>query len=345
MRRAATVAMAAGIAITTGISSASAASAPTPTSVPLSLAHYGHIVIDPTHRHVFISGGSGSTAIVVTDYTGKTVATIAGEQGAYGLALSTDGRTVYAALTDGKAVSAINTRTLAETARYATGYPTDYVAAAGGRVWFSYSNDTQSGIGSINPRTSAVTVPATTDSWYYAPILAANRDELAAGLTGISPASVATYDVSGGTAKVLAAQQVPGGFVNGPDNLTDLAITPDGADVVTASGYPYYQEEYSATDLTPAGRYTSASYPSSVSIAANGTVFGGVSHDYGPAVFVFAPGNPTAMRSFNLPSDQPGQEDGLDADGLAATPDGRELFAVSSDVYGNNPTLNIIPNP
>jgi DNA-binding beta-propeller fold protein YncE len=104
-------------------------------------ARPGGRVVAPRIRHLFISSGVGSTSILVTDYSGQTVASIPNEQGAIGLALSSDGSTVYAALADGDAVSAISTSTLTETARYATGANMDpvYVVYTSGRIWFGYT--------------------------------------------------------------------------------------------------------------------------------------------------------------------------------------------------------------
>ncbi len=118
------------------------------------------MLVDPAHQHLFISSGSGSTSILVTDYSGQTVATIPNEPGATGLALSPDGGTVYAALACGDAISAVSTGTLAETARYATGTGTDpaYVADSSGKIWFGYGAAAQGGIGSIDPGTSPATV-------------------------------------------------------------------------------------------------------------------------------------------------------------------------------------------
>lgn len=127
--------------------------------------------------------------------------------------------------------------------------------------------------------------------------------------------------------------------------MEDMAITPDGSQVVTASGWPYYHQVFTIADLSAAGQYNTSSYPNAVAISANGIVFAGVTVHYGPAVYVFIPGNATAVRSLSLPADQPDQADDLGTAGLAVTPDGRYLFAVTLGVYGSTPVLNIVPNP
>ncbi|MDX3524968.1 hypothetical protein P1P75_00465 [Streptomyces sp. ID05-39B] len=64
----------------------------------------------------------------VRGFRGTPITTVAGEQGATGLALSPDGGTLYAALADGGA-------TLTETARWSAG-----AGGLGGRAlgWLSY---------------------------------------------------------------------------------------------------------------------------------------------------------------------------------------------------------------
>lgn len=314
-------------------------------AVPLPMAHYAHMLVDPAHQHVFFSGGAGSTGILVTDYSGSTVATVPGETGADGLALSPDGSTVYAALGSTDAVSAISTITLTETARYATGTGTDpqSVAWSAGKVWFGYTGTAPfGGIGSIDPAATpaAVTLKATGDNWYGAPILAATPGgELVAGEPGQSPAELASYDVSGSSVSLHARRLlIDGSSVS--SNLGDLAITPDGKDILTACGAPYQHQLFTTADLTPDGAYDSTNYPDAVAIGADGTVFAGSDSYYGDSVYVFAPGNPSALASYSV-----GPDTDLAPAGVAVTPDDATLFAVSTDVYGDNPTLHILQNP
>ncbi|HEY7275416.1 MAG TPA: hypothetical protein VH594_05595 [Trebonia sp.] len=302
------------------------------------------MVVDPVHRHLFISGGGSSSSILVTDYSGQTVATIANEPGAYGLALSGDGSTVYAALSGSGAISAISTSTLAETARYSTGPNPAFVAYTSGKIWFSYFPPTpgaQAGIGSIDPSTSpaTVTLNATNDpfgTWSGAPMLAAspNGELVAGGPPGGGPIDLASYDVSSGTATVLA----PRTFVGAASNLGSMQITPDGKDVVVASGAPYYHQVFQVSNLSAAGEYPTTFYPDSVSIASDGTVAAGT--DSSNEVFLFAPGGSTPLKTYSFGSNS------LDLDGVAITPDASVLFAVTSaSASGANPTLNIITNP
>jgi hypothetical protein len=322
----------AGIAISVGVSASTAQAATSAVALPIT--HYSHMLVDPAHQHLFITSGSGSGSILVTDYSGQTVATIPGEPGATGLALSGDGSTVYAALADGEAVSAISTSTLAETARYGTGTGTDpaYVASTSGRIWFGYGAAGQGGIGSIDPGTSpaTVTLNAAPGFWPAAPLVAATAGgELVAGMSE-NPVQLASYDVSGGTATVLAPEKT----LSEAANLRSMQITPDGKDVVLASSAPYYLEVFQISDLSVAGTYPTTYYPNSVSIASDGTVATGTSGTND--IFMFAPGGTTPENTIGFGNAQ------LADDGAALTPDGSLLFVVT---LASVPTLNIIPDP
>ena len=72
----------------------------------------GDIVVDEAHGHVFVSGGQGTTGVVVTDLDGQILETIPGLAGGEEMMLSQDGSTLYVALVDGHAIAALDTATL-----------------------------------------------------------------------------------------------------------------------------------------------------------------------------------------------------------------------------------------
>jgi len=93
-------------------------------------------------------------------------------------------------------------------------------------------------------------------TWFgFAPMLDAAGGTLVAGMPSQSPNELAVYDVSSGTAIRTAHSTVEGG------NLQDLAVSPDGKQVVVASGAPYYHPVYKTSDLKPDGKYASDAYP------------------------------------------------------------------------------------
>ncbi|WP_405583658.1 Ig-like domain repeat protein [Streptomyces sp. NBC_01190] len=341
-RTSVTTALAVLLGVSGGIGVAGTASAGTP--APLGLPGYSHMVVDGPHRHVFISGGPGSTGLAVTDFDGGRVGTVTGEPGATSMALSPDGGTLYVALPGSDAVSAVDTATLTETARYSTGTgPQEaarYLAFAGGRLWFGYGEGGRGGIGSIDVGAARPTVsPADGGFWYAAPVLASSPAApgvLVAGDNTSEPSQVKVYDVSAGSAVTTAYRSDGGAFVQ------DLAITPDGKDVLVATGYPYYQQVFKLGDLSDDGRYTTSNYPDSVAVAPDGTVAAGV-HSGRPDIYVFPAGTDTALHSYDVSSENNNVD--LASAGLAWAPDGSRLFAITEQLGGGPPILHVLADP
>ncbi|MBT2418616.1 Ig-like domain repeat protein [Streptomyces sp. ISL-22] len=316
------------------------AAADSSTSLPLKST--GDIVVDGVHQRVFISDPTAGQ-VVVTDYAGALVGTVGSLPGVRGLELSPDSGTVYAAVGDADAIVAIDTATATEAHRYSTGTADPrYLAETGGKIWFGYGGAAQGNIGSLDLSGTDPVVTlnqAPTNAWYSAPILDASAGApgtLVAGAPDQSPVVLAVYDVSSGTPSETAHAFDPGD--TGGGNLMDLAVTPDGKDVVTASGFPYYQAVYKLTDLSKDGTYPTNPYPNAVDIAPNGDVAAGTSSTNEPDVHVFKPGTTLPLKEYDLGSDQ------LTARGLAWAPDASKLFAVSRTA-GDGYALHVHDDP
>ncbi|MEU5764325.1 hypothetical protein ABZ782_00200 [Streptomyces asoensis] len=303
----------------------------------LPLTGYAHLVADTAHQHIFISQGAGSTGIVVTDLSGTPVTTVAGEQGATGLALSPDGGTLYAALADGGAIAAIDTATLTETARWSTGAGSSpvSVAVAGGRVWYGYTAGGKGGIGSLDPAapTPAATPQPALSQWTTAPLLTTGGDVLAAEEPQGSLSHVATFGVASGTASVKADTWVYGGTATG------LAVTGDGARVLLAAPQQLALRAYRSADLAaadPAVYFTggSGSAPGSVAVDTDGTVaVAGTS-----GIYLYAGPNTLAENHLTLPSGT------VAPDGLEWGADGTTLYAITKDSSGGY-SLHVLDAP
>ncbi|MGW1157407.1 Ig-like domain repeat protein [Streptomyces sp. NPDC002519] len=318
----------------------SAAPALADSSTTLPVKSTGDVVVDGVHQRVFISDPV-SGKVVATDYSGTVVGTIESLPGVRGLELSADSGTLYAAVQYADAIVAIDTATATEAHRYPTGDGSqpEYPAFAGGKLWFGYSDQSGGNIGSLDLSGGDPVVALqqdTTRTWNEAPILGSSAGApgtIVAGAPEQSPAELAVYDVSSGAANRTAYAFDPGDS----SNLTDLAVTPDGKDVVTASGAPYRQEVFKLSDLSQDGSYTTNSYPNAVDIAPNGAVAAGTFSWYDPDVHVFEPGISSPVRQYDLPNTGTSSgSDTLAASGLAWAPDASKLFAVShndADVY------------
>lgn len=296
-------------------------------NVPLPGSGFRAVLAD-SHGHVYVTSGHGSTSVWVGGVDGAALTTIPSMDGAAGMALSADGTTLYVALYDGAAVAAIDTTSLTETHRYAMPSTCpDSVAVAGGALWVGVTCDAQwSYIDNVELATGTVTQP--TMDQVYNPLLLADPTDgtvLYAGSRGLSPSSLVRYTVSGTTLTPSASVSPGSGFA-------DMAFDGNGTDIVTASASPSQHNRFARADLATDGSYASNDWPDSV--ATSGTLVAAGSYSpYSTDVNVYRAG--TLVRSIDF-----GTGDELQADGLALSPDGSRLYAVTA-----THTLHVITAP
>ncbi|WP_089100284.1 hypothetical protein [Streptomyces hyaluromycini] len=320
------VSLSAAISVVAGLTTATvgltAPAALADSTAALPLSHYAHMVADTAHQHLFFSQGAGSTGILVTDLSGTPVTTLTDEQGATGLALSADGSTLYTALADGDAVAAVDTATLTESARYATGTGSApvSVAVAGGKVWYGYETaDGKGAIGSLDA-SGTVSTPSLSH-WSVPPLLAAGGGVLAAEEPLQSLSHVATFDVTSGTATAKADTDVYGGTATG------LQVTGDGARVLLAATQQPALETYRTSDLlsgNSAPYYTGGVGPASLAIDTDGTIASAGT----AGLYVYA-GSGLAENHVPFPAGTAVAPAGLTWGG-----DGTTLYAVTRDSSG-----------
>ncbi|WP_420034423.1 WD40 repeat domain-containing protein [Streptomyces sp. cg28] len=293
------------------------------------------IAVDGVHKRVYLSAPQDN-AIVVTDYSGTEVQRITGLDGVQGLALSADSGRLYAAVQNTDKIAAIDTADTTKVTSYDLGgadAPED-LAVAGSTVWFSYGAAAEGSIGSLDPtqETPAVSLGQSGHSFYGAPVLAASPDgtELAAGEKDSSGGVVAVYDLNGGTATQRVAKGLDGSFYD------QLAFSPDGSQLVTASGYPYEHPAYSTTDLTKVHTYPSGDYGAGVAISPSGTVAAGTSSWYQDDLHIYRQGGTEAIRTYEFGNTSTSSGGDTLIDGvLSWSPDGATLFAVSDNSESN----------
>ncbi|MFI5976461.1 YncE family protein [Streptomyces sp. NPDC051452] len=287
----------------------------------------GDIVVDGVHQRVYVSD-PGNGKIVVTDYSGTVVKQLTSLPGVGDLELSADSATVYAAVPGSDAIVAFDTATATESARYPAGPHPAYLALMGGKLWFGYGTPQSGGnIGSVDLADPGHKVSLAQDPespWFSAPMLDGAQGTLVAGMPEQSPSELAVYDASSGTLARTVHTSVEG------SGLKELAVTPDGQDVVVANASPYYHAVYKTSDLTSDGQYPANAYPNAVDIAPDGSVATGIDGANEPDVYVFRPGSRTSVREYDFPSTgSGGNADLLAAGALAWAPDDSRLFAVS----------------
>ena len=310
-------------------------------SAPLPISSFFQMAVDVAHGHIFVSQGSVThDTILVTNLSGRKVATIPNQHGVMGIALSPDGRTLYAALSSSDAVSAISTTTLKPIATYplGTGDSPQDVAVQSGDVWVSYNTDTAgaAAIGDIDLTAAAPAFQAQSGmgSWVSVPELAADPKDsgtLVAVETGMTSGDLATYNTAVSPVAVMAHTGYPGNC----ENPGDVAVVPGGSSFILACGSQQADGVYSTADASLKGSYPASLYPDAVALDSSGDVAVGGSAPnnggtYAPDVYVYRKGGSTPLNAFGVNIPYNGE---LLSRGLAWSPDGSKLFAVVTATY------------
>jgi hypothetical protein len=301
-----------------------------------------------TADRVFISGGNRSEEIAVTDADGTPVAVLDGLPGPTDLLVSRDRRTLYVTLPNVNAIAAYDTASLAPTGYYPTGGGVcpRHLAASDTTLWFGYACDDHNrggNIGRIDVATGAVTTGLVAEAFYGAPLLdvpAGSGKAVITGQPGLSPGELRVYAVEADGA-LRHVRTSAHGSVGG--NLRDIAVRADDTSVFTASGWPYELVGYGVPELTQQMVLPTSPYPDAVELSPdNALVAGGSDAIYDPDVYVYR------ATGLKVGSVELGTGAALIDQGLAWSPDGRRLYAVS--VRENSPrptpaTLHVITVP
>lgn len=310
-----------------------------------------------------LAGATSSTAIVVTDLSGNYVTTLDAGDGVEGLALSSDGNTLYAALAATDQVAAINVKAGSITSTTApsqtlydlgTGDVPYSLALQSQKLWVSYNADptTQgaAGFGAIGDidlaSTSSPFEPATaSSSWYSPPDLAADpsgSNVLVAVQPDQDPATGATFSTATDPATALAASGDLGTVSGGTQcSFEDqIAVVPGGSQFIAGCEDPQSAYPYSTANLDPGSDYANPGTggPEAVAISETGTV--AVGYFGTQTVGIYQSG--ALVNTLDVPAT------GYVTDAaLAFSADGSKLFAVDQDNSGgysltefDNPALN-----
>jgi hypothetical protein len=304
---------------TTALAAGAAAPALADSSKTLSIKSVGDVIVDGVHKRVFISDPTGDK-IVATNYDGTVVGTHP-VNNPTALALSADSQRLYTASPDGRALFALDTGTLAETAKFATTGVTPFdVAVAGGKVWFSYDGN----LGSVDPaaETPTVELAQTEGGWSgSAELASAAAEPNRLGLAAYSRISI--LDVADGAKEVATADT--------SDPIADMALSPAGDTIATVRPGDYVVTLRDAPDLTAKRTLAIEAYPEAVDIATDGTIAGGSDSWYSPDLHIFTPDG-TKVRQYDIPNTgNSSGADELQQRGLAFEPNGTRLFAISKN--------------
>jgi hypothetical protein len=354
---------------------ATSARADARTSLP-PMPGFHQMLVDESAGYLFLSEGTGAeqlmqdgpipydaSGVVVTSLSGKYVTTLDAGNGVEGLALSADGKTLYAALSADGVVAAINVSSITPTTtlptqtfwRLGAGEVPFDLAIQSGKLWVSFnpyqmgvSGLSQIGYFSLSAANPSFVVPSEiTDVWYASPELAGdpnNTGILIASESQQDPAYVASYQVSGSKVITLAPEQrlVHNGYESCA-NEEDLAVVPGGSKVIMACGWPYAHYYYSTTNWSLLGDYATNTYPNAIAMAPSAGLIA-LGDGSSPSIYVYKLGGTNPLSVYNFGND-PTNPVTLADRGLALSPNGSVLYAVTTIGVGNTYSLNVFDNP
>lgn len=302
----------------------------------LGLADLFEISLDEANQRLYFTAGHPSDLLLVTDLDGNEIATLTGLPGASGMDLSADGSVLFVALAGDNSVAQIDTASLSEIGRLPL--PADVcpgsVAVASGYLAIGHScnryagSGLYGGVGVLDPATGDWN-PLEAPGPYYQPYVAAgsaNDGLFVAGDLGLSPTTLYSIGIIDGVGDTVASQSNTG------SNLRDLAVSPDGALAVQASGSPYQHNAYGMPFLNSVLTYNTTNYPNAVEWSGDGTIVAtGTDSPYDADVRVHLRDGPDAFATFELGGR-------LAPRGLEISFDGGNIWAVSES--GGSYTLH-----
>jgi len=243
-----------------------------------------------------------------------------------------DGSTLYVARCGWSVIDEIDAATLAKTGSISAPNidGTCDLAEAGGALWYT---NTSNHLVSV----TLGATPTTTDTGVLADGELATTPAHPDWLVSVfSEAYIRVYDVTDPTAPTqLGTTFAP----QNADAINDITATPNGADVVVASGAPYELLALALPGLTADGVYPTQPYPNSVAVSPDGSLIaGGTMSYYDPDVWLFPAGNSTVRTKWDFGS----TNDTLYPHGLAFSADGSRLYAVSQGASGTGVILHVL---
>jgi hypothetical protein len=292
----------------------------------LPLTGYSHMVVDAAQGHVFVTGASTDSAIAVMNTDGTPDGTITGETGAGGMVLS--GTTLYVPRCGASEIDEIDTTTLTKTGSFtaAVGGTCD-LALAGGRLWYSNASGAHAfgHLVSVSLDSSHTEIDSGLN--LYGMIFATtpvHPNWLVVGESNLNAPPVLLENVSN-PAIVTQLGETPG-----VDNVNDVAVTPDGSTLLVADPNDWHIASYALPSMERRTVYPTDAYPNSVAVSPlGGKIAGGSDSTLSTDVWVFntASTTPRARTDF-------GSAENLLPRGLAFSPDGTQVYAVTAPASG-----------
>ncbi len=343
------ISTATALAVLFGSAALSVVATGTASAATANVAAPGGLVADGALKRVFVGDRSAGT-VAATDYSGNVLASVGGIGGVSDLVLSDDESTLYAAAQGTHEIVALDPATLDVKARYpvATDTGPRYLAFTAGRLWFTYGDQWDGDLGSVDPSVDPAsgTDPVTltqfptegTSVGLWGPALL-DTDPLRPGVLAIgqtggdSTDSMAVVDVSSGT-PALTAWYFGDYTLN--SGIADLDLVA-GADQVLVNGH--------VVDAYAGGTFTQATSPFPAAERADVARDGFVAQASGNTVTTYRPSGTKPVHTYSVGSygtaDLTWAPDASRVFVLAQTSTGGYTLKALTDPEKNVPTLTV----
>jgi len=311
--------------------------------VKLALVQSVSFVAD-SHGDLLFASGPTRPGVLVTDGTGNTITQIS-TPGIADLALAPDGSAVYAAATGSSQILKIDPVSLTVTATYQlpTAQCPTSVAVVGGYLAFGYTCDGQwGGVGVLDLAQPTAPPKTVSSGAVYNPLVRAvpGHSEVLEADQGLSPAFFKVISIANGLPTVTAST-----YLLSCNNLTDVALSPDGSTFTPACGSPYNFGRYSLTTFAQVGVFGANPYPNAAAYSADGKYFaGGMNGIYTNDVveYQLSSAQPTLLYAIDETSATDASLNGASR-GVAFSADGSTLYEVTQDIQDGNVVLHTLP--
>jgi hypothetical protein len=291
------------------------------------------MVVDDAHDRVFVSGGAATATLPVYGFDGALVTSIP-IAGATGMVLLGD--TLYVSEASGPSIRVVDTAAdppvVVDTLDIDPFVQPGDLTEAAGKLWFfadSAADDDQ--LVSIDPDGTDLgagfTAAANSQPRFVDGL--PGGSELWMFDQGVSPATLTGYDATTDPVTFLRDEW----NVGDASNPRQMAMMPDRASIVIASGAPYEYPQVRLSDLATLRNYAADPYPTAVAVtpSGGGLIVGGANGIYWPDVWAYAPG--ATVDTWHHDFEDPGQT--VVSGGIAVADDANTVFVVRSNESGN----------
>lgn len=287
---------------------------------------YAHLAADKIRPYVYANNGATSIDVYHA-YTAQKIATISNVGVALGeMSVAPDGSKLYVLDTASRAMDVVDLTTMMKETTWSLDNAVDGFTSVlairpnGVEVVLVGDGTAYKNGRSLGPTGISGSLSASSDG---RSVFAQDK--------GLSPASVYAFDVdysemSGGI--LMVSRRASGWSINGSSNGRDIAASPDGTHLYTATGAPYRCSSIDPADLSLIGSLPGGdAYPNNIEVASDGRVICGISGWYAASDFWVHTAAGALVQGYKVAGYAKALKDGQ----MAVTPDGFIVVTQTDD--------------